>query len=166
MSPIERRVTNAIVWLSLLCCAVLSASGVFLMWFYTPEAAKAYGDIQSLHTSVSFGLLVRNIHRWFGHLLYPCLLGLLICGCIGFVRCGQLRSWPIGTLLSLATFLVMPPLLLWVLDSRPNGSLLSGKRFGSELLLDWYVAHLLPVIPAAMAVMFASRARREPKPVE
>jgi quinol-cytochrome oxidoreductase complex cytochrome b subunit len=85
MSPIERRVTSAIVWLSLLCCAVLIGSGVFLMFGYTPETAKAYGDIESLHTDVAFGLLVRNLHRWFGMLLYPCLVGLMIAATVGLV---------------------------------------------------------------------------------
>jgi quinol-cytochrome oxidoreductase complex cytochrome b subunit len=135
MSPIERRVTSAIVWLSLLCCVVLTGSGVFLMFFYTPESAKAYGDIESLHTDVAFGLLVRNLQRWFGMLLYPCLVFLLIAAFVGLVRRRQFRSWPVGALLSL-------------------------------LLLHLYIAHVVLVVPATLAALFVSRARRKRQPVE
>src|SRR5205085_7411788 len=34
-----------------------------------PTSAQAWNDIQSLHTGVAFGLLVRNMHRWAAHLM-------------------------------------------------------------------------------------------------
>ena len=55
--------------LSFFLFIVLTLTGIFLMFFYTPEAAKAYADIQALHTSIAFGLLVRNMHRWGAHLM-------------------------------------------------------------------------------------------------
>ena len=34
------------------------------MFFCRPTAAQAWNDIYALQTSVTFGLLVRNRHRW------------------------------------------------------------------------------------------------------
>src|SRR3546814_9087137 len=39
------------------------------MFFYRPTAAQAWDDIYTLQTSVTFGLLVRNMHRWAAHLM-------------------------------------------------------------------------------------------------
>ena len=46
-----------------------TVTGIFLMFFYRPTAAQAWDDIYTLQTSVTFGLLVRNIHRWGAHLM-------------------------------------------------------------------------------------------------
>ena len=43
------------------------------MFFYRPAAelgsAAAYTDMQNIRTSVFFGDLVRNLHRWGAHLM-------------------------------------------------------------------------------------------------
>ena len=48
---------------------ILVVTGVYLMFFYTPAVGSAYGDMQHLRTSVGFGQLVRNVHRWSAHLM-------------------------------------------------------------------------------------------------
>src|SRR5947199_2906648 len=52
---------------------LLTLTGIFLMFFYRPMAdvvgATAYGYMQSIRTSVFFGDLVRNLHRWGAHLM-------------------------------------------------------------------------------------------------
>ena len=55
--------------LSFFLFILLTVTGIFLMFFYRPDSASAWNDIQSLHTSVTFGLLVRNMHRWGAHLM-------------------------------------------------------------------------------------------------
>ncbi|CAN5838499.1 hypothetical protein BH23ACT1_BH23ACT1_09630 [soil metagenome] len=55
--------------LSFFLFILLTVTGIFLMFFYRPTAAQAWTDIQTLHTSVTFGLLVRNMHRWGAHLM-------------------------------------------------------------------------------------------------
>ncbi|MEZ5373567.1 MAG: hypothetical protein R2704_12695 [Microthrixaceae bacterium] len=50
--------------LSFFLFILLTVTGIFLMFFYRPTAAQAWGDIYQLQTSVTFGLLVRNMHRW------------------------------------------------------------------------------------------------------
>ncbi len=48
---------------------VLTVTGVFLMFYYRPTTAHAYGDTIDLEAVVPFGLLLRNIHRWAAHLM-------------------------------------------------------------------------------------------------
>jgi len=59
--------------LSFFLFILLTVTGIFLMFFYRPMAdiggAVAYGDMQSIRTSVFFGDLVRNLHRWGAHLM-------------------------------------------------------------------------------------------------
>src|SRR6266542_4300304 len=55
--------------LSFFLFILLTVTGIFLMFFYRPTTANAYPDIQTLATSVAFGQLVRNIHRWGAHLM-------------------------------------------------------------------------------------------------
>ena len=59
--------------LSFFLFILLTITGIFLMFFYRPMAdlggAQAYTDMQAISTSVFFGDLVRNLHRWGAHLM-------------------------------------------------------------------------------------------------
>ena len=55
--------------LSFFLFILLTITGIFLMFFYRPTSAQAWNDIYTLQTSVTFGLLVRNMHRWAAHLM-------------------------------------------------------------------------------------------------
>src|SRR5213076_2511667 len=55
--------------LSFFLFILLTVTGIFLMFFYRPDAATAWGSIEQLHTAEAFGLLVRNMHRWAAHLM-------------------------------------------------------------------------------------------------
>src|SRR3979411_3329973 len=55
--------------LSFFLFILLTVTGIFLMFFYRPTAAQAWNDISTLQTSVTFGLLVRNMNRWAAHLM-------------------------------------------------------------------------------------------------
>ena len=48
---------------------ILTITGVYLMFVYTPSPTAAYGDMQHLKTGVGFGQLIRNVHRWSAHLM-------------------------------------------------------------------------------------------------
>src|SRR3712207_5979160 len=50
--------------LSFFLFILLTITGIYLMFFYRPSVELVYADMQNLHTQVSFGLLVRNLHRW------------------------------------------------------------------------------------------------------
>src|SRR4029450_5437360 len=57
--------------LSFFLFILLTITGIYLMFFYRPAAelgsAQAYTDMQNIRTSVFFGDLVRNLHRWGAH---------------------------------------------------------------------------------------------------
>jgi hypothetical protein len=59
--------------LSFFLFILLTITGIYLMFFYRPAAelgsAQAYTDMQNIRTSVFFGDLVRNLHRWGAHLM-------------------------------------------------------------------------------------------------
>ncbi|HSM46029.1 MAG TPA: cytochrome B6, partial [Acidimicrobiia bacterium] len=55
--------------LSFFLFILLTITGIFLMFYYTPTAELAYSDIEALSTNVAFGSLVRNMHRWGAHLM-------------------------------------------------------------------------------------------------
>ncbi len=55
--------------LSFFLFILLTITGIYLMFFYRPSVEAVYTDMQRLHTQVSFGLLVRNLHRWGANLI-------------------------------------------------------------------------------------------------
>ena len=50
--------------LSFFLFILLTVTGIFLMFFYRPTVTDAYANVQNLETSIAFGSLVRNMHRW------------------------------------------------------------------------------------------------------
>ncbi len=46
---------------------ILSISGVLLMFYYVPHVDRAYQDMKDLQFVVSFGVIIRNMHRWSAH---------------------------------------------------------------------------------------------------
>src|SRR5260370_36924436 len=48
---------------------LLTITGVFLMFYYIPSVDQAYQNINQYHAVVSFGNLVRNMHRCAAHLM-------------------------------------------------------------------------------------------------
>jgi len=49
--------------------ALLTITGTLLMVYYVPSTTQAYNDIKDLGTTVSFGSIVRNMHRWSAFLM-------------------------------------------------------------------------------------------------
>jgi quinol-cytochrome oxidoreductase complex cytochrome b subunit len=64
------RLRLASTWVFAVNLLVLALSGFWLMWFYRPTESLAWADITTLHTSVTVGLLVRNLHHGSGILMY------------------------------------------------------------------------------------------------
>ena len=55
--------------LSFFLFILLTVTGIFLMFFYTPDAARAYTDTQTIVSETTLGLMLRNMHRWAAHLM-------------------------------------------------------------------------------------------------
>ena len=77
------------------------------MFFYRPTAAQAWDDIAALHTSVTFGLLVRNMHRWAAHLMViSVFLHMARVFYHGAYKPPREFNWVIGVILLMLTLLL------------------------------------------------------------
>jgi quinol-cytochrome oxidoreductase complex cytochrome b subunit len=49
--------------------AFLTLTGILLMFYYVPGTEKAYRSVKDLETVITFGLIIRNMHRWAAELM-------------------------------------------------------------------------------------------------
>ncbi len=156
--------------------AILNLTGMYLMFFYTPSIASAYGDMQQLRTGVGFGQLVRNVHRWSAHLMVlAVVLHLARVFLAGAYKRPRQFNWVLGVgLLALTlAFSFTGYLLPWdqlsywavtvgtnlvnyipVLGNTLRDLLLGGAQIGQATLLRFYALHVF-VLPAALTVLLA-----------
>jgi quinol-cytochrome oxidoreductase complex cytochrome b subunit len=153
---------------------VLVVTGAWLMFFYAPSVNTAYTDIQNLETSVTFGKLMRNMHRWAAHLM---VLAVFLHMCRVFYTGGYKHprefNWVIGILLWILTLLLsftgylLPwdQLAYWAVSVSTNivGAipligdkiqliLLGAKEPGQEALTRFYALHIA-VLPLVMTIL-------------
>ncbi len=153
---------------------VLVATGAWLMFFYAPSVERAYTDIQNLETAVTFGMLLRNIHRWAAHLM---VLTVFLHLCRVFFTGGYKHprefNWVIGVLLWVITLLLsytgylLPwdQLAYWAVAVGTNIAgttpfigeqirliMLGAKEAGPEALVRFYALHIA-ILPLAMTVL-------------
>ena len=165
--------------LSFFLFIMLTVTGIFLMFFYRPTAVSAWSDIKTLQTSIAFGLLVRNMHRWAAHLMViSVFLHMSRVFYHGAYKAPREFNWVIGVVLLLLTLLLsftgylLPwdQLALWaitvgsnmggyspVLGDQVRFALLGSKEISTATLLRFYVLHVLAlpfVIVIFMAIHF------------
>ena len=153
---------------------VLVATGAWLMFFYAPSVERAYTDIQNLETTVTFGLLMRNMHRWAAHLM---VLTVFLHLCRVFFTGGYKHprefNWVIGVILWIVTRLlsVTGYLLPWdqlaywavTVGSNIAGTvpligeqirliLLGASEAGPEALVRFYALHIA-ILPGVMTIL-------------
>ena len=164
---------------------VLVVTGVYLMFFYTPSVASAYGDMQYLRTSVGFGQLIRNVHRWAAHLMvlvvvvhlarvffagaykkpreFNWVLGMtLLVGVLGFSFTGyllpwdQLSYWAVTVGTNLVNYVPLAGGLL-------RDLLIGGDQIGQTTLLRFYALHVavLPVVLVVVLSVHIWRVRKD-----
>ena len=151
--------------LSFFLFILLTVTGIFLMFFYRPEATAAWDDISNLQTSVTFGLLVRNMHRWGAHLMVlTVFLHMARVFYHGAYKPPREFNWVIGVMLLTLTLLLsftgylLPwdQLALWAVTvgtnmmgytpvfGRTSDSCCSAaRRSAPRPCLRWYVLHVL-----------------------
>src|SRR5260221_8038993 len=159
--------------LSFFLFILLTVTGIFLMFFYRPEAASAWNDIKTLQTAVTFGLLVRNMHRWAAHLMVlSVFLHMARVFYHGAYKPPREFNWVIGIILLTLTLLLsftgylLPwdQLSLWavtvgtnmmgytpVFGSQVKFALLGGAEIGGATLFPWYGFHVL-MLPLVIVV--------------
>ncbi len=165
--------------LSFFLFILLTITGIFLMFYYTPSAEAAYTDVQALSTNIAFGSLVRNMHRWGAHLMVlSVFLHMSRVFYHGAYKPPREFNWIVGVVLLLLTLLLsfsgylLPwdQLALWavtvgsnmasfvpVIGAQVKFGLLAGVEVTAATLLRFYVLHVLffPfIIVIFMAVHF------------
>jgi quinol-cytochrome oxidoreductase complex cytochrome b subunit len=158
---------------------LLTITGIFLMFYYTPTAELAYADIERLSTQVAFGSMVRNLHRWGAHLMVlSVFLHMSRVFYHGAYKPPREFNWVVGVILLLLTLLLsfsgylLPwdQLALWavtvgtnmagfvpVMGAQVKFALLAGVEVSAATLLRFYVLHVLAfpfIIVIFMAVHF------------
>jgi quinol-cytochrome oxidoreductase complex cytochrome b subunit len=151
--------------LSFFLFILLTITGIFLMFYYTPSAETAYADIEALSTNVAFGSLVRNMHRWGAHLMVlSVFLHMSRVFYHGAYKPPREFNWVVGVVLLFLTLLLsfsgylLPwdQLALWavtvgtnmagfvpVIGAQVKFALLAGVEVSAATLLRFYVLHVL-----------------------
>jgi quinol-cytochrome oxidoreductase complex cytochrome b subunit len=163
----------------------LTVTGVYLMFFYVPSVTRAYQDIQSIATSVAFGSLVRNMHRWAAHLMVlTVFLHMMRVFYHGAYKPPREFNWVVGVVLLFLTLMLSFTgyLLPWdqiafwaitvgtqmaqyapLLGSESSFFLLGGIEVGQGTLIRFYVLHVIafPLLAAIFMVVHFWRIRKD-----
>lgn len=154
---------------------ILTITGVFLMWYYIPSTQDAYDTIVKLETSVTFGQIMRNMHRWAAHaMVIFVILHMTRVFYTGSYKPPRDFNWVIGVTLFLTTVLLsftgylLPwdQLAYWAITvgTQMGGSspligkqvrlaLLGGFEIGQQTLIRWYTLHVIFLPLAAILLM-------------
>ena len=93
--------------LSFFMFLVLTMTGVLLMFYYVPSTDRAYQNMQDIETSVTFGQLMRNMHRWAAHgMVIAVFLHMGRVFYTGSYKPPREFNWVVGVLLLVTTFLL------------------------------------------------------------
>jgi len=156
---------------SVVLFGILTVTGIFLMFFYVPSPANAYGDIQTIQNEVAFGQFLRNAHRWAAHLMVLAVAAHLARVFYrGAYKPPKEFNWVIGVVLLVLTLLlsftgyllpwdqlaywavtVGTAMAAWVplVGDQVQELMLGGPTVGSATLLRFYVLHVA-VLPVAL----------------
>jgi quinol-cytochrome oxidoreductase complex cytochrome b subunit len=163
----------------------LVASGIYLMFFYVPSPASAYGDIKTIQTEVPFGQYIRNVHRWSAHLMVIAVAAHMARVFYrGAYKPPREFNWVIGVMLLLLTLLMsftgylLPwdQLAFWAvtvgtemasfvpfIGDEVRDLLLGGSTVDSSTLLRFYVLHVavLPAVTLLLLMVHLWRWRKD-----
>lgn len=152
----------------------LIVSGVYLMFFYVPSPASAFGTIQTIQVDVAFGQFIRNVHRWSAHLMVIAVAAHMARVFYrGAYKSPREFNWVIGVVLLVLTLLLsftgyllpwdqlaywavtvgtsMAAFVPWIGDTAQE-ILIGGTEVGSATLLRFYVLHVA-VLPALTVIV-------------
>ena len=163
----------------------LTITGVYLMFFYVPSVDQAYQDILAIESSVAFGQLIRNMHRWAAHLMVlTVFLHMIRVFYHGAYKPPREFNWVIGVVLLFCTLwlsftgylLPWDQIAFWAITVGSQmaaygpfipeeGSilLLGGIVVDQPTLLRFYVMHVIafPLITAVLLTVHFWRIRKD-----
>jgi len=170
---------------------ILTLTGVVLMFLYVPSVERAYGSIKDLEFAISFGWLLRRVHRISAHLMVAVVfLHMFRVFLTGAYKAGSVMksarpiNWVVGVSLLVLTLLLsftgylLPwdQLAFWAITVGTNIAasvplignemrefLLGGTIIGQPTLIRFYVLHcaFLPLALFAVAVWHMWRIRKD-----
>lgn len=175
---------------------ILTATGIILMFYYIPSIERAYNDMKDLEFAVSFGIILRNLHRWCAHGMVAFVF-LHMCRVFytGAYKSPREFNWALGVILFIITlFLSLTGYLLpwdqlafWaitivanligtsppaeILGANLRRLVLGGTIVGQNALIRFYVMHVvvLPLLAAVLVGVHFWRIRKDgglSKPIE
>jgi len=162
--------------MSFLLFMVLTVTGILLAFYYVPSAKLAYQNIKDIEMVVSYGRILRNMHRWAAHGM---VITVFLHMCRVFFTYSYSRprefNWVVGVTLLVLTLglsftgylLPWDQLAYWAITVGTNMAtyapiigedirytLLGGNIVGQGALLRFYVLHCF-VLPAFVIVALA-----------
>jgi quinol-cytochrome oxidoreductase complex cytochrome b subunit len=171
--------------LSFFLFLLLTVTGVLLMFYYRPATAVAYSDMKDLETVVTFGLLLRNLHRYSAHaMVITVFLHMVRVFYTGAYKAPREFNWIVGVILLTLTFLLsftgylLPwdQLAIWAVTVGTNMAgatpfigdsvkfaIVGGYEIGDNTLIRWYVLHViaLPLLTALFMTVHFWRIRKD-----
>src|SRR5438105_1399169 len=171
--------------LSFFLFIVLTVTGLYLMFYYVPSTGHAFQDMRDLQFVITFGGVVRNMHRWAAHLMVITVwLHMARVFLTGSYKPPREFNWAIGTTLLLITLLLsfsgylLPwdQLAIWAITVGTNMAkyapiagpftryvMLGGRSVEQGALIRFYVLHViaLPLIGFILMVIHFWRVRKD-----
>jgi menaquinol-cytochrome c reductase cytochrome b subunit len=171
--------------LSFMLFLILTVSGVLLMFYYVPSVTQAYANIKDLETVVTFGMLMRNLHRWAAHgMVITVFLHMCRVFYTGSYKPPREFNWVVGVLLFFLTLLLsfsgylLPwdQLSFWAFTvgmTLGGATPLVGKQvmllllgdfeISQQTLIRWYTLHViaLPLLTAVFLAVHFWRVRQD-----
>ena len=162
--------------ISLFLFVILTGTGVLLMFYYVPSTTQAYDRMLDLRSSVAFGVILRNMHRWAAHAMVAVVF-LHMCRVFftGSYKTPREFNWLVGIVLFLLTLfssftgylLPWDQLAFWAITVGTSIAgyapfigkalkfmLLGDTTVGQEALLRFYVLHVV-VLPLTLTLFVA-----------
>lgn len=166
--------TFALGLISAILFGILLVTGLALMLYYVPYPPEAYRSMKDLQFVVTFGTILRNMHRWSAHaMVFIVFLHMCRVFWTGSYKRPREFNWVVGVVLFLLTLalsftgylLPWDQLAYWAITVGTNIAayapvvgdqvkflLLGGHVIGPMTLLRFYVLHCV-ILPLAMAML-------------
>jgi quinol-cytochrome oxidoreductase complex cytochrome b subunit len=164
---------------------VLSVTGLALMLYYVPYPPESYRSMKDLQFVVTFGIVLRNMHRWSGHAMVAVVF-LHMCRVFwtGSYKTPREFNWVVGVMLLILTLalsftgylLPWDQLAYWAITVGTNIAayaplvgdnlkflMLGGHVIGPMTLLRFYVLHcvMLPLLMLMLISLHVWRVRKD-----
>jgi len=155
---------------------ILVFTGVWLMFYYFPSEKEAFNRMLDLRSSVHFGFVLRNVHKWAAEAMVVfVILHMARVFFTGAYKLPREFNWVIGVILLLLTLglsftgylLPWDQLAFWaitvgtsiagyapVIGEPTRQFLLGGDSVGQEALIRFYVLHIV-ILPGLLATFMA-----------